>query len=380
LAWVHDQAEVSATDAAAAQAEALWGADFLMRMLDPTGFFYTTVFDHWSGNMGSREVCAFDGEYGGSTDKVQSAMREGGGMSIAALAAAARLNKAGDFTSAQYLAGAEKAFAHLNTNGVQYCDDGKENVIDDYAALLAAAELYATNHNKDILDAARARATSLIGRLDTDGCFIADGASRPFWHASDAGLPAVALVRYLQVETDATRKTAATAALKKHLDYQVKVTSAVTNPFGYARQTTGPSRTGFFIPHDNETGYWWQGENARLASLASAALMGADTLVASGAQYLDLLRFAGWQIDWILGANPYDICFLHGFGEKNPPAYASSKMQAGTLPGGIANGITGKEKDGSGIQWPTANFEWRWVEQWLPHAAWYMVAVTALAR
>jgi hypothetical protein len=382
LAWVHDQsaASLSTADAEAAQAEALWGADFLMRMLDPTGFFYTTVFDHWSGNMGAREICAFDGEYGGSTDKYQSALREGGGMSIAALAAAARWKKDGDFTSAQYLAGAEKAFAHLNANGVQYCDDGKENVIDDYAGLLAAAELYATNHNKDVLEAARARATSLIGRLGDDGCFIADGASRPFWHASDAGLPAVALVRYLQVESDASRKLKVSAALRKHLDYQLQVTNAVTNPFGYARQTTGPGRTGFFIPHDNETGYWWQGENARLASLASAALMGADVLNVSGTPYVDLLRFAGWQIDWILGANPYDVCFLQGFGDKNPPAYSSSKMQSGTLPGGIANGITGKEKDGSGIQWPSDNNGWRWVEQWIPHAAWTMVAVTALAR
>ncbi len=382
LAWVHDQAGagLASADADAVQAEALWGADFLLRMLDPTGFFYMTVFDHWSGNMGAREVCAFEGEHGGSSDKYQTALREGGGMGIAALAAAARWKKDGEFTSAQYLAGAEKAFAHLNVNGVQYCDDGKENVIDDYAGLLAAVELYATNHNRDVLDAARARASSLIGRLGDDGCFIADGGTRPFWHASDAGLPAVALVRYLQVETDSTRKAAARAALRTHLDYQLQVTRAVTNPFGYARQTTGPSRTGFFIPHDNETGYWWQGENARLGSLASAALMGADQLGVSGTPYLDLLRFAGRQIDWILGANPFDICFLHGLGENNPPAYSSSKMQGGTLPGGIANGITGKEEDGSGIQWPTDSHGWRWVEQWLPHAAWYMVAVAALAR
>ena len=35
----------------------LFGADFLLRMLDDQGFFYMTVFDNWG--MGSRYLCAF---------------------------------------------------------------------------------------------------------------------------------------------------------------------------------------------------------------------------------------------------------------------------------------------------------------------------------
>lgn len=81
---------------------------------------------------------------------------------------------------------------------------------------------------------------------------------------------------------------------------------------------------------------------------------------------------------------PYDVCFVQGQGNLNPPAYCSSKPQVGTLPGGIANGITGLNADGSGIQWPgdpNACWDnWRWVEQWLPHAAWYLVAITALTH
>ena len=385
LAWVYDQAGpllAAAGNAAAVQAEALWGADYLLRVLDPVGYFYTNVFDHWSGDVGQRVICAFVGEYGAETADYQSALREGGGMSIAALARAAKWKVDGAFTSAQYLAGAEKAFAYLNTNGKLYADDGKENVIDAYTGLLAASELYATTGNAAYLDAAWARASSLVGRLGPEGYFIADGASRPFWHASDAGLPTVALARYLQIETDGSRKSTIKQAVQKHLDYLLQVTSAVTNPFGYARQHTSASTTGFFIPHDNESGYWWQGENARLGSLAAAALLGADAISASGAQYLDLLRFAGYQLDWILGNNPYDVCFVNGLGAKNPPPYCASKPQAGTLVGGISNGITGQAADGSGIQWTSGTpcGDWRWVEQWLPHAAWYMVAITALAR
>ena len=385
LAWVYDQGGVALTalgNATAVQAEALWGADYLLRVLDPVGYFYINVFDHWSGDVNQRTICAFVGESGGETADWQSALREGGGMSIAALARAARWKVDGSFTSAQYLAGAEKAFDYLNTNGKLYADDGKENVIDDYTGLLAASELYATTQNAAYLDAARTRATSLVGRLSAQGYFIADGASRPFWHASDAGLPTVALARYLQVESDESHKSPIRQAIQTHLNYLLQVTSAVANPFGYARQHTTASSTGFFIPHDNESGYWWQGENARLGSLAAAALLGADAISASGAQYLDLLRFAGYQIDWILGDNPYDMCFLNGFGNQNPPPFCASKPQAGTLVGGISNGITGQAADGSGIQWPsgTSCGDWRWVEQWLPHAAWYMVAVAALAR
>jgi hypothetical protein len=385
LGWVYDQggaALTAAGNASAVQAEALWGADYLLRVLDPTGYFYTTVFDGWSGDMGARQICAFSGSSGAVNGNYQSAMREGGGMSIAALARIAAWKVDGTFSSAEYLAGAERAFAYLNTNGKNYADDGKENVIDDYTALLAASELYAATKNSTYLDAARGRATSLVGRLSTEGYFIADGASRPFWHASDAGLPAVALTRYLQVETDEAKKATIRLALSKHLDYLVSVTRAVTNPYGYARQHTSVGTTSFFIPHDNETGYWWQGENARLGSLAAAALLGADAVYASGSRYLDLLRYAGYQLDWILGVNPYDTCFVQGHGTKNPPGYCAAKAQNGTLVGGIANGITGLGTDGSGISFGTDSCgdNWRWHEQWLPHSAWYMVAITALAR
>ena len=388
LGWVYDDASnalAAAGNAAAVQAEALWGADYLMRILDPTGhFFYATVFDGWSGDVNRRQICAFTGQGGAVNANYQSSLREGGGMSIAALARAAHWKDGGAFTNAQYLDAAESAFDYLNTNGVQYDDDGKENVIDDYAGLLAASELYATTQTPKYLDAARGRAASLIGRLGPSGYFIADGNSRPFWHGSDAGLPVVALVRYTQVETDSARRNKALQAVRTHLEYLVSVTRAVTNPFGYARQPISPTTAGFFIPHVNESGYWWQGENARLGSLAAAALLGARALGSSGTQYLDWLRFAGNQLDWILGANPYDLCMLQGYGMQNPDPYCSPKPEVGALDGGICNGITGLNDDGTGIQWaPNTSGcwdSWRWTEQWLPHAAWYMVAITALTH
>jgi hypothetical protein len=394
LAWVADEGDALLAEKglqSAVQEEALWGADYLLRVLDPAGYFYIDVFDGWTGDLGERRICSFEGDGGVRTTEWQSAFREGGGMSIAALARIARWNVMGSFSSNEYLAGAKAAFAHLQSSSASYTDNGIENVIDDYTALLAASELFATTNDAAYLTAARSRATSLIGRLGAEGYFIADGASRPFWHASDAGLPVVALARYAELETQAGSKTAALDAIKKHLSYLVSVTEGAPNPYGYARQhfrSQATVQSGFFIPHDNESGYWWQGENARLASLAAASLIGGRAAGVSPNGPLgvskDLAAYALDQLHWILGKNPYDISFLTGTGRNNPPAYCGSKPPYhGTLPGGISNGITGSETNGTGIKWlsgaPSEECwqDWRWSEQWIPHSAWYMLAITA---
>jgi hypothetical protein len=134
-------------------------------------------------------------------------------------------------------------------------------------------------------------------------------------------------------------------------------------------------KDGFFIPHDNETGWWWQGENARLASLATAALAG-RRLLRSILHRLPLhLRCR--QLSWILGCNPYAICVSCMDSAPKRP-YMQSNYGHGSETGGISNGITGKKDngDGSGIDFRTSDDgnEWRWTEQWIPHAAWFLQA------
>lgn len=393
LAYVHDVAPrrlEARGQVAAVEEEALWGADYLTRVLDPEGYFYITVFDGWSGNPEARQVCAFVGEGGTATGDYAAAYREGAGVAIAALARIGRWGQGGDFSADDYLAAAVRAFDHLAAVGPAYADDGQENVIDDYTALLAAAELYATTEDSRFLDAARSRSAALLARLSDEGYFIADGGSRPFWHAADAGLPTVALARYIDIEPEDGLRATARAGIAKHLDYLRNVTQEVANPFGYPRQhfvSEGALQAGFFIPHDNETEYWWQGENARLASLTAAAFIGGRALDPSDRQILGIdsaiARFGMRPLDWILGANPLDISFLNGYGRNNPADYVAAKPQVDTHVGGISNGITGMEMNGTGIQWLNGDPEspwsdWRWVEQWLPHAAWYLIATTAV--
>ena len=303
-----------------------------------------------------------------------------------------------------------------------YCDDHKENIIDDYTALLAATELYAATKKQEYLEDAYDRAEHLSSRVSVDGYFWSDDAkTRPFWHASDAGLPLVALARYSEVvgaiDEDAGIEVHGQPfpywacvtmigggcvnesidnvrnAIRSHFDWLVKITNKVDNPFGYARQTYKTQdkiKDGFFIPHDNESNYWWQGEDARLASL-SAAIMYANRIIDGEYRNVttsDVQKYATDQLDWILGKNPYATCMMYGKGTKNPQKYDGQSEYDATLEGGIANGITGKNQDGSGIAWTddgvaAVGFDsmkeswqvWRWDEQWLPHSTWYLMAL-----
>jgi hypothetical protein len=382
--------------------ETFWGADYLHRILDPEGYFYLTVFDGW-GSGPERMVTGYVGLEGEYTKNYQAAFREGAGMAIAALASAAALSQQsqqqGEFSGAQYLADAERAFAYLQQHNRRYCDDGRENMIDDYTALIAANELYRTTHKSQYLEAARTRAANLNRRMTDAGWFISDGdlgqgeplGERPFYHGVEAGLPLIALVDYSQLEPDATRRQAAQQTLGKALQYQLQLNREASNPFDYARQSFTPYKngqysamtSGFFMPHANETLYWWQGESARLASLTAASIW-AGKLVQPQADAAfgvtpALGQFAQHQLDWILGRNPYNICHLYGFGVHNPPAAESGGSM---VKGGISNGITGAtaSDEGRGITWaegPDEN-DWRWVEQWIPHSTWYLLAITAM--
>jgi hypothetical protein len=367
--------------------EALYGADYLLRSLSPDGYFYMTIFSYFKKDPEARRVVGLLAD-SKTTSDYQCAYREGGGMAIASLARLSQWKQHGEFTSEQYLAGAERAFAHLQANNLKYDDDGKENIIDDYCALMAAAELWIATGKDAYRDAARLRAENLAGRMTPQGYFRANESNRPFWHGSDAGLPVIALARYLEKETEAHRRQQALKVIRQALDYNVRVTAGVPNPFGYARQSflfRGQVKDGFFIPHENESGWWWQGENARLASLATVAIVGGRLVYPGKGPFgvkPELAKFAGDQIAWILGANPYDMCFLYGFGQANVP-YMAALFGHGSGKGGISNGITGRDgsPDGSGIDFRMhANGnEWRWTEQWIPHSAWFLQAVAALS-
>ncbi|THD69135.1 chitobiase [Robertkochia marina] len=365
--------------------EAAYGADFLVRMQDPEGYFYTTIFDTWSKDPSKREVCAYETQNGTRTDEYQAAFREGAGISIAALARLSAAGISGEYDSTVYLETAEKGFAHLLENNPSYCDDGRENIIDDYCALMAATELFNATKKPAYLDHARMRAENLNKRISKNdnysGWFTADQGTRPYFHAAEAGYPLIALNRYLDLEEDQPLREKAIATIQQHLDFTLSITNEVVNPFGYPRQYVKAideaPRASFFIPHKNESGYWYQGENARLASLAAAFKLCNKYLRAE--QNESAREFYQDQVNWILGLNPFNISMLDGIGYNNPEYLDPHDWN---YEGGIANGITAGVDNEADIAFlPSPQNEdpaqlWRWPEQWIPHAGWFILAVT----
>ena len=379
--------------------EAAWGADYLLRNLDPEGYFYLAIFDDWGNDPWSRAICEWGapGNNAARSANYQAAFREGGGLAIAALARAYTMNlTAGDSSITQYLNGAVKAYAHLKSPGngyatknLEYVNNHEENIIDDYCALLASVELYkATGINVYLTDA-QYRVQRLLDRLSPEGWLKSDEAGiRPFYHASDEGMPIVALVSYADI--DQSLNAEITNFLTKSVSWYREISEEIENPFNYLRQyqrafssnTYGEFKKAFFVPHNNETGYWWQGENARIASLSTAFLMAARKLDPAYEPGNDALtKYALNQLDWILGKNPFEVCMLYGYGYKNYLSYPS-RAGMSNIKGGICNGISADDDNENDLAWkPFADHDWqnwRWIEQWLPHNAWYVLAVSTL--
>jgi hypothetical protein len=257
-----------------------------------------------------------------------------------------------------------------------------ENIIDDYCALLAATDLFAVTGKDAHRAAAVRRAGAIVARQHDDGWFWADDAqTRSFFHAADAGLLYVALMRFIEVLGDEPSAGSVRDAVRRGLRFELDVTNGgVNNPFEYPRQyVLVPGQVGreqFFYPHENPSGYWWQGENARLASLACAAHWAGEIFADDAALVAELRRFAQASVDWIFGFNPFDIAMMHGWGHNNP-RYDTGSANA---PGGVANGITAGFTDEDDIDfiWPwetDSSQSWRWGEQWIPHGSWLFAAL-----
>ncbi|HGZ6486966.1 TPA: glycoside hydrolase family 9 protein [Vibrio parahaemolyticus] len=372
--------------------EALFGADFLVRMQNEKGFFYMTVFDKWSKDTAQREICAYETQLGHKFDDYQAGFRQGGGVTIAALAAASRLGVHGEYDQQKYRNAAENGYWHLKEHNTQYLNDGEENIIDEYCALLASVELFKATKETRYLEESRLWAQRLVARQMSDEQMQhfwsanQDG-SRPYFHAAEAGLPVIALCEYLAIEDDSVQTESVKRIVNRACEFEIKISNKVTNPFGYPRQyvkgVNESKRDAFFVAHNNESGYWWQGENARLGSLATMAYL-AQPHIASQEIQQQLSVFAQDALNWIVGLNPYDMCMLDGHGRNNPdylPQYGFFNAK-----GGVCNGITGGFEDEEDIAFnPPAQKDdmlqnWRWGEQWIPHGAWYLLAIMSQAQ
>ena len=389
--------------------EGMYGADWLMRMRAPSGGFYVTKrrnMDAYGPVSKMRIMGAYARDpkrrKGGSTfadpsdfllEDFEASFRAGAGYAIATLAAAARTTYPSEHTHEEFIKAAVSAYEYLEENNTRYCNDGKWNLLDEYCALNALIEIYKTTREFDFLRRARRMAARIIARYvpmgDDMGYLAVNDEKRPFFHAADAGMPIVNLLYYCEVERQQEDKKKVLDVCEKLMRYQLHVTDKVNNPFGYARQYVqhkdGTCDDQFFYPHDAETAPWWQGENARLGSLACAA-RAMSYMTEDCAFKAALCKFADDQINWILGLNPFDACMMEGEGRNHIDYFFEGERRDFIqCPGGIVNGITGGIDDDHGIAFcydrdEKVDDNWRWAEQWLPHATWYMYALSMKKR
>jgi hypothetical protein len=249
--------------------------------------------------------------------------------------------------------------------------------------------LYTATNEQAYRAAADKRAAHLMARLVSDGKYRdywrADDRLRPYFHPSDAGLPVISLLEYAKIADPAEQKRVR-EVVERSLKFELAVTSEVNNPFGYARQMVrmgdGSVRTGFFFPHDTEAAPWWQGENARLGSLAAAARMAVPLFENDPVFQTQLKAYAWNQLHWILGRNPFDVSMLMGSGHGDAAYMFFRSWKYTNAPGAIVNGITAAAGNEDGIAFNQGyaitgqDEDWRWTEQWLPHAAWYLYAIS----
>jgi hypothetical protein len=377
------------------------GADFVMRMRAPGGGFFRSInrehaftpvagsrsmgFEYrWSSDQFSPAATAREETV--TDESYECSLRSGAGLAIASLAIAGRHYYPGrDFNPAEYIAAARAAWAHMELNNGKYTNDGEWNLIDEYCALMAVTELFISTAEFGYLEKCREIYSRIEDRVEDLG----GGASRltirpdiPFHHAVDEGMPLVAMLQYAEIEPRREAREGVIKTCEALMRRLLQISRGEPNPFGYPRfehrDTDGLIKTRFFFPHNTTAAPWWQGENARIASLASAALLLAR--VTDPAFAGELRRLAQDILDWIMGLNPFDSCMIEGYGKNNIQYFFQNRYDFLNCPGGIVNGITSGCEDEEGIAYITepggpVDDNWRWAEQWLPHASWYLYAM-----
>ena len=383
--------------------EGTYGADHLMRRAAPSGSFYRSIRrgmrefgpDDRTRHIGyelRRSSAQFGNAFSAGEEVVtqefyEVAFRMGGGFAIAGLAIAARHPyPSQDFSTDEYLQTALHSYDYLLKNNERYSNDGRWNLVDRYSALVAATEIYLTTNDPERYKMAENMMEELITihavSMGNDMIRWNVDEDMPYYHAAEAGLPVVALMTFYEANSDTEAAKKALEIAQKAMRYEVHITDEIINPFGYPRYTwknpEGGLQNRFFFPHETTVSPWWQGENARLGSLSVAALLVACYTDDSNLEKR-LRVYAQQSIDWIMGANPFDVCMIHGFGYKNPRYFHDGTYRL-QCPAGIANGITSHSNDEEGIEFiydlgQGYDDNWRWGEQWIPHGSWYLYAL-----
>ena len=365
----------------AALDEALWGAEWLRKMRDEkTGRLWGRVFSGYGfwGDPASET----DNEPGNDDDRpLLGAPSEGYHNEDLAIAGFALLGAGLDGPEGEpWLALARRMY--------EQCADLDRDGLAQAQALLAGLALADTGY--DCLDSARRRADQLLALQAAgkphDGAYRRHADRPPSCDICCEGLiPAALSLFALREPADSPLRARIAESLTRHFAFQRSLADG--SPFGLARFYLADGSAPFFRPHEAET--WNVGQNSHYLSLAWAALLASEL---TGDKAIRAL--ADRQLDWVLGLNYFGICMVEGVGAVNPPRYhhrymkmeptgaAAALIERGAVPGTVPNGIVraAPDRDVPGFDLATAGVPaYESNEQWLPHNAFYLLAMSRLA-
>ena len=289
-----------------------------------------TVFDGWSKEPEQREMCSYRTQTGHKGDDYQAGWRQGGGMAIAALARASTLGDGPRPPAGEYLdAARRRASPTSRRTGSTYLDDGHENIIDDYCALLAATELYAAAGDDAPVDVTASSSDGverLLGappRERTATCWLARRRRRalvvPRRRGGAAGGGAAALAERRRPTRAATRRGARrrswstrARARRDATQQPVRVPAALDA----ARRRRAAARSGSSRTRTSRA------TGGRARTPASRRWRRCALAVAERGRRRGRRRWrrrAATRSTGSSARNPFDVCMLQGHGRNNPP-------------------------------------------------------------
>jgi hypothetical protein len=367
--------------------EVRWGNRYFLKMQDSDGLVWADVAGGVNGDNSDNHWT--DNRLGTDDDRYLNPAKRGRNQAlfVTVQAMAAQAFQASDAPYArQCLAAAQRCWSAAKREG---------NTGDLAWWLMAALEMRAAAgalENAPYTAAAvqlggqllALQAADFVGGQKEIRAFwwVSDRDRNPYTDAVHSALPALALLELARALPQHANAARCRDAVRRHLEEYVMPMAAHSAyaivPFGVFlgsptaetyRPLAGDLTYRYFMPVRKQ--FWWLGMTSHLECYA---LLLAEAAQAFGrAAYRDL---AYRQLEWVMGANPFGACLMTGEGMRNP--YPHSRF-VGLIPGGIMNGIAGNTKDAPILDMQYG-FDWRTTEYWSPHNAYYLWAVSALAR
>ncbi len=358
--------------------EAVWGADWMLKMVDPaTGRIWMNVtndIDYYG--IPEHDT---DGISGNRDDRVINTSDPGdlGAYTIAAWAVLGRR-----LNAPAYLDAARKLWAVY-----------EDRILAAYEPrqVFAAIELYRNTGEARYLSMAERIAGKLLELQNSPG----DGArsSAPGWFARapggppemkivDEGVIPAALARFALENPASPLNGRIRDSLRTYFAWTFRLAG---NPFGLLRNYTGVEPF-YFKARDD----WFGGSNSEYLSVAWAANLSAAVFKDDPAMAVRLQSCAANQVHWILGMNPMALCMFEGKGNSERIYYHHLYAEIpgherGAVPGAIPNGII-RPPDNSDRPWfdlrtgPGSLPGAESAEPWLPHNAYFLLMLSTTGR